>query len=1004
MLRFSRMVITTLTYAMFVLAAFSLFPQTVALAIQNSSLASVSAEAFFWKEFNSGRWRLPQNYSPEVVLVQQSSIYAVLWVGFINSSTGQVYQTPATPIPAIFQQNNTWLLAFPDESNYSLFLKQIPKGILSETVLDAHIPSRTNAAQAAISVVDAGFYPWRGSMSVTQGNLECKPSHCASNYDTYAWDFSNHTSGWEIYASRSGKIAYINTDHETNSGCPSCIWTTANVIVIDTGDGYATIYMHLAKESPRRFTVGDTVTVGQLIGYADSTGRTDGAHLHFALQGWNSSWNGVINPDDPKTATLWYQRSVQSLFTGESIGNPTKGGSPYISNIPFFVPSADVNALITTINTANSNLDATNISLSPGVFDLTAVENTTYGPTGLPIITSPITIFGNNTTIKRDSSAPAFRLLAVAAMGELSLHDVTLQGGYAPFTTSLDRISRLGGGIYNLGKLALYNAQIIDSTTGEMGSGGGIYHEGEVLSVNNTSFVNNRAWLGGGISAEKSATIIGGSFVNNAALITDQTSGGGAISACISHISSLRIKGTTFTNNTSGTSGGAIASCDMVTTTIEDSFFTDNSANTAGGAIYSAGRLDVHHSQFVTNSSNNGGAIYSTQLLNVDKVSEFFNNIASGHLGFGGEGGAIHHNQGSAEEKLVIEDSVFGNNHALRYGGGVREGGGASFEGAQITNSTFANNIAEGVSNPHGGNIYSESYSVFSIASSCIVGTSSEGVFMQDWNPDYPELDARDNWWSASNGPQSGMVSSNISFVPFLTSPNRGCPGNDSLVDAQPITSTSLLNASSSLASKVNDEPTSSCGTSVNKTLWYSFTSPSAGTLRVETNSGAFNPILSAWAGMVGNLTELGCNGGNTGLAPMAVTANGVQRIRLEVESGMKYYIMVGGDNDSGGDFTLATTFILPPPLNAAPSRNYYVTDMPTLTWNRVTWAIRYEVQIAKNQNFSNAATYPVDNDLSLIVPSPLANDTYYWRVRACSSAIKCGGWSAVDSFTIDVP
>src|SRR5919206_2410671 len=44
---------------------------------------------------------------------------------------------------------------------------------------------------------------------------------------------------------------------------------------------------------------------------------------------------------------------------------------------------------------------------------LTAVNNTVYGPTGLPVIRSNITIAGNNSAIRRAGTAPRFRILAV---------------------------------------------------------------------------------------------------------------------------------------------------------------------------------------------------------------------------------------------------------------------------------------------------------------------------------------------------------------------------------------------------------------------------------------------------------------------------------------------------------------------------------------------------------------------------------------------------------------
>ena len=60
---------------------------------------------------------------------------------------------------------------------------------------------------------------------------------------------------------------------------------------------------------------------------------------------------------------------------------------------------------------------------------LTAVDNTTLGPTGLPVIRSTVTLQGRNSTIRRESSAPEFRILAVASSGNLTLHSTTVSGG-----------------------------------------------------------------------------------------------------------------------------------------------------------------------------------------------------------------------------------------------------------------------------------------------------------------------------------------------------------------------------------------------------------------------------------------------------------------------------------------------------------------------------------------------------------------------------------------------
>src|SRR6266545_7577642 len=62
---------------------------------------------------------------------------------------------------------------------------------------------------------------------------------------------------------------------------------------------------------------------------------------------------------------------------------------------------------------------------------LSAVDNTTFGPTGLPVITSRTTIEGNGATIARQVKAPSFSLMVVTGSGDLTLHHLTLSGSYA---------------------------------------------------------------------------------------------------------------------------------------------------------------------------------------------------------------------------------------------------------------------------------------------------------------------------------------------------------------------------------------------------------------------------------------------------------------------------------------------------------------------------------------------------------------------------------------------
>ncbi len=78
-----------------------------------------------------------------------------------------------------------------------------------------------------------------------------------------------------ILAANSGKV--ITATYSSVYG---------NYVVIDHGAGTSTLYAHMTKYKVK---VGDTVTVGDTIGYVGSTGWSTGAHLHFEIRIKNST-------------------------------------------------------------------------------------------------------------------------------------------------------------------------------------------------------------------------------------------------------------------------------------------------------------------------------------------------------------------------------------------------------------------------------------------------------------------------------------------------------------------------------------------------------------------------------------------------------------------------------------------------------------------------------------------------------------------------------------------
>lgn len=85
--------------------------------------------------------------------------------------------------------------------------------------------------------------------------------------------------GDPVYAVDAGVVMYANWND----------WGYGNLVVIDHGNGWQSVYAHLDSWSVQ---CGESVTQGAQIGSAGSTGRSTGPHLHFELR-----FNGAfVNP------------------------------------------------------------------------------------------------------------------------------------------------------------------------------------------------------------------------------------------------------------------------------------------------------------------------------------------------------------------------------------------------------------------------------------------------------------------------------------------------------------------------------------------------------------------------------------------------------------------------------------------------------------------------------------------------------------------------------------
>lgn len=89
-----------------------------------------------------------------------------------------------------------------------------------------------------------------------------------------------HITGEPITAHTAGKVIFCQTGQKNNKNATGNA-SYGNCVKIDHGNGYSTLYAHLATVSVK---LGDTVEQGQVIGTMGNTGRSFGAHLHFEVR------------------------------------------------------------------------------------------------------------------------------------------------------------------------------------------------------------------------------------------------------------------------------------------------------------------------------------------------------------------------------------------------------------------------------------------------------------------------------------------------------------------------------------------------------------------------------------------------------------------------------------------------------------------------------------------------------------------------------------------------
>ncbi len=138
------------------------------------------------------------------------------------------------------------------------------------------------------------------------------------------------------------------------------------------------------------------------------------------------------------------------------------------------------------------------------------------------------------------------------------------------------------------------------------------------------------------------------------------------------------------------------------------------------------------------------------------------------------------------------------------------------------------------------------------------------------------------------------------------------------------------------------------------------------------------------------------------------VTTNSSGNVNFNVEfvftaaSGQYLTATATDSNNNTSEFSRCRTVVLGSSANDVPERNAFPAADVTLTWNRISWATGYQIEIATDAQFDNAQP-PIDiplDQLSYNWTAPNSGE-HYWRVRAKDQNNIWRSWSSPDSFVV---
>ena len=348
-------------------------------------------------------------------------------------------------------------------------------------------------------------------------------------------------------------------------------------------------------------------------------------------------------------------------------------------------------------------------------------------------------VFDNNTAFGKGNMTPNNNNGGALVVSQVSRFNEPITGTISGSKFINNKAQYGGAAYFNKGFVTITDSVFENNVATAEGGAVGFSHASVkdlVVSINNSSFVGNKAPVAGAIFTNVDSKITNSNFINNSAA---------KIGGAICNVNDLTVENSKFVNNTPQAIHNskelhlgietftdlqnAIGLVDGILTLDSDIAMTDDEAagfvngvainkniridgkghtidaknlgrifeidggfavtltNVTltngkadnGGAIYNFGNLDLVHVNFVNNTAKYGGAIMNYAYGLVLDDSTFTNNTAK-------IGGAIY----NSADCFVVGNSTFANNTATSNGGVIFNYG----IGFVVGNSTFVNNSA----------------------------------------------------------------------------------------------------------------------------------------------------------------------------------------------------------------------------------------------------------------------------------------------------------------------